>query len=258
MQYFDTHCHLDMLAPVKESGSADGVLADAQQAGVDRLVCVGVELPQVPAILALTGSYDWVRCTAGLHPLHKAETEPTEEDIVSTAGHERIVAVGETGLDYHYKSVAPETQRDRLRAHVRAARKLNKPLIIHTREAGDDTLAILREEGAGQCGGVIHCFTETLEFARAALDLGFHISFSGIVTFRTADKLREVARYVPLERILIETDAPYLAPVPNRGKENRPAWVTEVAACLARERGDDLETIAGVTRENGLRFFGMQ
>lgn len=258
LKFFDTHCHLDMLAPVKEAGNARTILADAQAAGVDRLVCVGVELPQVPDILELTAEFDWVRCTAGLHPLHKAETEPTAAEITEMAAHERIVAVGETGLDYHYKSVDPAVQRDRLRKHVRAARELAKPVIIHTREAGEDTLSILQEERADECGGVIHCFTESLDFAKEALELGFYISFSGIVTFRTAENLREVARHVPLERILIETDAPYLAPVPNRGKENQPAWVSEVAASLARERNEDLATVARVTRENGLRFFGMQ
>ena len=258
MKFFDTHCHLDMLAPVKQSGRIDAVIQAAQDAGVDRLVCVGVELEQSRQLLDLTAGHDWIRNTAGLHPLHKAEEEPTAAELEKLASHERVVAVGETGLDYHYETVSQEVQRQRLRTHVEVARTLDKPLIIHTREAGDDTLAILDESGARDCGGVIHCFTETKDFARAALDLGFYISFSGILTFRNAAALREVAGFVPLDRILIETDAPYLAPVPHRGKENQPAWVTEVAACLAELRGESTERIAAQTRDNGLAFFGMQ
>ncbi|MDX1455596.1 MAG: TatD family hydrolase [Gammaproteobacteria bacterium] len=258
MKFFDTHCHLDMLEPVKQSGTIDAVIAAAQDAGVDRLVCVGVELEQSKSLLDLTEGHDWIRNTAGLHPLHTADEEPDAEQLRAIAGNERVVAVGETGLDYHYETVPQDIQRQRLRSHVEVARDIDKPLIIHTREAGADTLSILEESGARDCGGVIHCFTETLDFARQALDLGFYISFSGIVTFRNASALREVAAYVPLDRILVETDAPYLAPVPHRGKENQPAWVTEVAACLAEVRSEPVERIAEQTRSNGLAFFGMQ
>lgn len=252
---FDTHCHLDMLTPVKESGRIDDIVREADEAGVTRMVCVAVELEQVSGILKLIESFDHIHASAGVHPSHQVLHEPSAADILAVADHPRIVAIGETGLDYHYDAVPRDVQRQRFREHVRAAVECGKPLIVHTREAREDTLAILREEGAEHCGGVLHCFTESWEVAEAALEIGFHISLSGIVTFRNAEELREVARRVPRERLLIETDAPYLAPVPMRGKENHPAWVKHVAECIARERGESFDELARYTRENGERLF---
>lgn len=253
--FVDSHCHLDMLTPVKDSGSVSEVLADAAASGVSHLLCVAVGFVRLPAMLSLVDSHENVFASAGLHPSSQVEHEPTQADIEQAARHPKVVAIGETGLDYHYDSVPREVQRERLRRHVRAAVTLDKPLIIHTREAREDTLAILREEGAERCGGVLHCFTESWEMAEAAMELGFYISLSGIVTFRNAESLREVARRVPLERLLIETDSPYLAPVPMRGKENRPAFVSHVAEAIARERGMPVETLAEATTENFFRLF---
>lgn len=253
--YVDSHCHLDMLTPVKESGSVSGVLADAAASKVTHMLCVAVDFERLPAMLALVETHANVFASAGLHPSAMVEQEPEQADIETAASHPKVVAIGETGLDYHYDSVPREVQRERLRRHVRAAVRLGKPLIIHTRDAREDTLTILREEGADGCGGVLHCFTESWEMAEAAMTLGFYISLSGIVTFRNAESLRDVARRVPLDRLLIETDSPYLAPVPMRGKENSPAFVGHVAEAVAKERGMSVEALAQATTENFFRLF---
>jgi TatD DNase family protein len=206
-------------------------------------------------------AHDNFWCSAGVHPENAGVREPTVAELVDRADRPRVVAIGETGLDYYRlagRTVAQmEWQRERFRVHIRAARAVGKPLVVHTRSAGDDTLRLLREEGAEQVGGVFHCFTETAEIARAALDLGFHISFSGIVTFRNAAELRDVAGWVPLDRMLIETDSPYLAPVPHRGKRNEPAFVRHVAEAIARERGIELQALAAATTSNFERLFGL-
>ena len=251
----DSHCHLDMLTPVKETGGADAVLTAARDAGVKKFICIGVNLEDLPAMRQLIEPYEDVWSTVGVHPCAQPSAEPTVEQLVELADDERVVAIGETGLDYHYLQVPREIQQERFRRHVRAAVTLDKPLVIHTREARDDTLAILREEGAEKCGGVLHCFTESLEMARAVLPLNFCISFSGIVSFRNAESLREVARQLPQDRILVETDAPYLAPVPKRGKENQPAWVVHVAECIAETRGETLADVAEYTTRNTERLF---
>jgi TatD DNase family protein len=252
----DSHCHLDMLAPVKAGAGLEGVLADARAAGVEGFLCVGVDPGSQEAMLETVGHRPGVWCSAGVHPSTSLAVEPEVATLVAWCADPRIVAVGETGLDYHYvQSVAPERQRARFRNQVRAARETGLPLIVHTRDACADTLAILREERADEVGGVFHCFTEDRDTALAAIDLGFAISFSGIVTFRNADPLRALARELPLASLLVETDAPYLAPVPMRGKENAPAFLRHVAECIARERGADLATVAAATSANFRRVF---
>lgn len=252
----DSHCHLDMLAPVKAGGSVDDVLAAARAAGVSEFLCVGVHPESQAAMLELVGDRAGVWCSAGVHPSAEVGVEPDVASLVGWCRDPRIIAVGETGLDYHYvDAVAPERQRARFRNQVRAARETGLPLIIHTREARADTLAILREERAAEVGGVFHCFTEDRDTALAAIDLGFTVSFSGILTFRNAEPLRALARELPLESLLIETDSPYLAPVPMRGKENEPAFVRHVAECIARERGVALSVVAAATSTNFRRTF---
>lgn len=244
-----------MLTPVKAGGGLDAVLAPALENGVSHFLCVGVEFDALPAMLRLVDGYDNVFASAGVHPSAQPPHEPDQHDIEQAASPVKVVAVGETGLDYFHDTVSRDVQQERFRRHVRAAVSLDKPLIVHTRDAREDTLAILREEGATKCGGVLHCFTESLEMAEAAMAIGFHISLSGIVTFRNADALREVAREVPLDRLLVETDSPYLAPVPMRGTENQPAYVRHVAEFVARERGIAFEELAAATTENFFRLF---
>lgn len=244
-----------MLAPVKEGGDLDAVLAPARDNGVTHFLCVGVNFETLPGMLALIDGRENVFASAGVHPSAQPDVEPSQQDIEQAAAPTQVVAVGETGLDYFYDAVSRDVQQERFRRHVRAAVSLDKPLIVHTRDAREDTLDILREEGAAKCGGVLHCFTETWEMAEAAMELGFYISLSGIVTFRNADALRDVARRVPLDRLLIETDSPYLAPVPMRGKENRPEYVRHVAEFIAKERGIAFEELAGATTENFFRLF---
>jgi len=245
----DSHCHLHMLDdPV-------AAVAAARQAGIAHLLTVAVDFDSCPAVVALARRFDDVSAAAGVHPSAQPGSEPTVDDILAQAADPAVVAVGETGLDYHYNQGDLEWQRERFRRHIAAARELGKPLIVHTREAREDTVRILREEGAADCGGVIHCFTEDYDTAARCVDLGFYISFSGIVTFRNADSLREVARRIPLERVLIETDSPYLAPVPHRGKPNQPAFVRHVAEQIATLRELPVDEVARVTSDNFYRLF---
>lgn len=254
--YVDSHCHLDF---PELADRLDEVLARMRENRVDRALCVSVTLEDFPRVLALARAHAHLYASVGVHPDHREATEPDVETLVRLASDSRVIATGETGLDYYRTVGDPATecgwQRERFRVHVRAARVTGKPLIVHTRAAADDTIAILREEGAEAVGGVMHCFTETWEVARAALDLGFHISISGIVTFRNADALREVARRVPLDRLLIETDAPYLAPVPHRGRTNEPGFVRHVGDFLATLRGIEPERLAAATTGNFDRCF---
>jgi TatD DNase family protein len=254
--YVDSHCHLDF---PELAGRLDAVLARMRENRVDRALCVSVNLDDFPRVLALAEAHDSLYASVGVHPDYEDAREPDVATLVRLAGHPKVIAIGETGLDY-YRTVGDPAQacgwqRDRFRVHVRAARATGRPLIVHTRSASDDTLAILREEGADAVGGVMHCFTETWEVARGALDLGFHISLSGIVTFRNAEALRDVARRVPLDRLLIETDSPYLAPVPHRGKPNEPGFVRHVGEFLAALRGLEPERLAAITTENFERCF---
>lgn len=217
---------------------------------------MSVSLERFPGVLALAERHDNLYASVGVHPDHEDAQEPSVEELVRLAEHPRIVAIGETGLDY-YRSPreAVDWQRQRFRTHIRAARAAGKPLIVHTRNAAEDTLAIMAEEGADAVGGVMHCFTESLAVAQQAMAMGFYISFSGIVTFKNAASLREVAAAVPLERLLVETDAPYLAPVPHRGKRNEPAYVVHVAETIARIKGVTLEEVVRASRENFFRLF---
>jgi TatD DNase family protein len=249
--FVDSHCHLSF---PELAARIDEIRAAMAAASVDRALCICTTLEEFDQVHALALRYDNFWCSAGVHPDNEGVREPSVDELIALAGRPRVVAIGETGLDYYRlgeRSIEDMAwQRDRFRAHIRAARATGKPLVIHTRSASEDTLAILREEGAETAGGVFHCFTETMQVARAALDLGFYISFSGIVTFKSAVELQEVARYVPLDRCLIETDSPYLAPVPFRGKTNTPALVPHVAAKLAELRGTSIEAIAAHTSTN--------
>jgi TatD DNase family protein len=254
--FVDSHCHLTF---PELHGRIDAIRTDMAAASVDRALVICTTLEEFASVHELAVRFDNFWASAGVHPDNEEVEEPTVERLVELAGLPKVVAIGETGLDYYRLNGRTREQmhwqRQRLRVHVRAARKARKPLIVHTRSASEDTLAVLREEGAQEAGGVFHCFTETMDVARAALDLGFMVSFSGILTFRNADGLREVARFVPLERCLIETDSPYLAPVPHRGKVNNPAWVPHVAAKLAEVKQIALERVAEATSLNFARLF---
>ncbi len=254
--FVDSHCHL---AFPELSARIDEIRAAMAEAQVDRALCICTTLEEFDAVHALAMRFDNFWATAGVHPDNEGVREPSVDDLLALARQPRVLAIGETGLDYYRlagRSVAEmEWQRERFRVHIRAACASGLPLVVHTRSASADTLAILAEEGAERCGGVFHCFTETEAVARAALDLGFHISFSGILTFKTAAELREVARFVPLERCLIETDSPYLAPVPYRGKVNTPAYVPYVAHQIAALKGVSVEAVADATSRNFERLF---
>jgi TatD DNase family protein len=252
MMLVDSHCHLDFPELVEDIA---GVLADMKQRDVSHALCVSVTLEDFPKVRALAEQHANLYASVGTHPDYPDHPVVTPEELVRLAEHPKVVAIGETGLDYYRLTGDLEWQRERFRAHIRASKTSGKPLIIHTRSAAADTLRVMREERADEAGGVMHCFTETWETAQAALELGFHISFSGIVTFKNAGALKEVARRVPLERLLVETDSPYLAPVPYRGKVNRPGWVRYVAEEIARLRGISLEALAAATSNNFFRLF---
>ncbi len=254
--YVDSHCHLSF---PELAARIDDIRAAMAAARVDRALCICTTLEEFPEVLALANRFHNFWASAGVHPDNEGVQEPNLADLLAMAQQPRVVAIGETGLDYYRlnsRSVDEMAwQRDRFRVHIRAARESGLPLVIHTRSASDDTLAILREEGASAAGGVFHCFTETAAVARAALDLGFYISFSGILTFRNAADLRDVAKFVPLDRCLIETDSPYLAPVPHRGRTNNPSYVPLVADQLAQLKGCTVERVAEATTANFERLF---
>lgn len=254
MLLVDSHCHLDRLDFSSRHADVADVLHKAQQRGVSHCLCVSVTLQQFPAMLQAIAPFPQVFASCGVHPLDQ-ETPWSEAELRHLAADPRVVAIGETGLDYFYHPEHKQLQQEAFRIHVRIARELGKPLIIHTRDAQQDTLQILREEGASEVGGVLHCFTEDWEMAEAAMALGFYISISGIVTFRNADRLRDVTRRLPADRLLIETDSPYLAPIPHRGEENQPAYVRDVAEYVAWLRNTTVEEIAGTTSENFFRLF---
>jgi TatD DNase family protein len=248
----DSHCHLNF---PELAARVNDALALMRENKVSHALCVSVTLEEFPQVRALAERYPHIYASVGVHPDYPDVPLVEEEELVRLADHPKIIAIGETGLDYYRIKEDCEWQRDRFRTHVRAARRCGKPLIIHTRSAADDTLRIMREEKAGEAGGVMHCFTESWDVAKGAMDLGFYISFSGIVTFKNAMALREVARQVPLERMLIETDSPYLAPVPFRGKTNEPGLVRYVAEEIARLRGIPMERVAEATTDNFFKLF---
>ncbi len=262
--YTDSHCHLNF---PELMGQLDVIRQAMHDAQVTRALCICTTLEDFDEVHQLAMAHDNMWATVGVHPDNEGVQEPQLQDLLASAARPKVVAIGETGLDYYQmeerkggRSVADmEWQRDRFRTHIRAARQTQLPLVIHTRQASDDTVAILKEEGetggAGSAGGVFHCFTESLSVARAALDLGFHISLSGILTFKSAADLREVAKFVPDDRLLIETDSPYLAPVPYRGKLNNPSYVPLVAQLLAELRGSSSEAIGHLTTQNFLKLF---
>ena len=248
----DSHCHLDF---PELQADLPGVLERMRANGVTHALTISTTLETFPAVHAVARSQPNIWCSAGVHPDERRDgREATLEELLAMANDPKVVAIGETGLDYYRVEGDTEWQRSRFRTHVRAARRCRKPLVIHTRASAEDTLRLMREEGADEVGGVMHCFTETWEVAEAAMALGFHISFSGIVTFKNAAALKEVARRVPLDRMLIETDSPYLAPVPHRGKLNQPAYVRYVAEEIARLRDVPVEVIAGATSANFFRL----
>lgn len=248
----DSHCHLDF--PDLANRLPD-VLLRMQQNQVALAVCIGVNLEDFPNVLALAEQEPRLFATVGVHPEYTDVEEPDEHRLVELASHPKVIAIGETGLDYYWQKDQPEWQRDRFRTHIRAAKRCGKPLVVHTRDSSIDTLRVLQEEGADSVGGVMHCFTENWEVAQQALDLGFYISFSGIVTFKNALQVKEVAQKCPLDRLLVETDSPYLAPVPYRGKPNEPAYVRYVAEEIARLRGLSFEELAAATTDNFFRLF---
>lgn len=252
----DSHCHLDRLAFDQIEGGLAGAIAQAQAAGVGHFLCVAINLEAYPAMRAMVDPFPEISVSVGVHPTDGNGQLPDLDLLTQLGQDSRVVAIGETGLDYYYGAEHKGYQQELFRLHVRAARAVDKPLIVHTRDARQDTIAILREEGADAIGGVMHCFTEDWDTALQALDLGFYISFSGIVTFRNADSLRDVARRVPVDRLLVETDSPYLAPVPKRGRTNQPAYVRYVAECVAQERGVTFEDLARTTTDNYFRLFG--
>lgn len=251
----DSHCHLDRLDLAAHGGSLDAALDAARAVGVGHFLCIGVSADNAATVKGLAERYADVDCSVGVHPLDlEPGAEPALDWLLGELAHPKVVAIGETGLDYHYEPESAALQQASFRLHLEAARITGKPVIVHTREARADTLALLREAALPQAG-VLHCFTEDWEMAKAALDIGFYISLSGIVTFRNAEALREVARQVPANRLLVETDSPYLAPVPHRGKPNLPQYVREVAEYLAVLRGVSYETLAEQTSSNFKRLF---
>ncbi|TDR81418.1 TatD family hydrolase [Paludibacterium purpuratum] len=248
----DSHCHLnfpDLVARLPE------VMDTMRAAQVTHALVIGVTLPDFPSVLALAEAHDNLWATVGVHPDNQDAVEPTCEQLVQLASHPRVVGIGETGLDYYWCKGELGWQHERFRTHIRAARECGLPLVVHTRESVVDTLRLLDEENAGDCGGVMHCFTEDWDSAKRALDLGMHISISGIVTFKNAAQVQEVASKVPLDRLLVETDSPYLAPVPYRGKQNQPGYVRHVAEFIAGLRGIPFEQLAAATSDNFFRLF---
>lgn len=250
--FIDSHCHLNFPDLAKDM---DAIFANMRANDVTHALCVCVELASFPQVLDIAEQHDNLYASVGVHPDYELETEPDQAELVRLAQHPKVVAIGETGLDYYRLTGNLDWQRERFRIHIRAARECGKPLIIHTRSSAADTLRIMAEENAGGAGGVMHCFTENLEVALAAIDLGFHISFSGILTFKNAAIIKEVAQKIPLDKILIETDSPYLAPAPFRGKTNQPGYVKHVAEEVARLRNITLEEVGNATSLNFRRLF---
>lgn len=248
--FIDSHCHLDRLDLSPYDDNLDLAIAAARERGVERMLCIGIDMANSPTVVAIAERYEGIYASVGVHPMDVNDQLVSVAELRQLASNPKVVAIGETGLDYHYSTDAAELQRESFALHLQLAAELQKPAIVHTRAAQDDTLALIREHGDPQAGGVLHCFTESWDMARQALDMNYHISFSGIVTFKNAAELREVVKQVPMERLLIETDSPYLAPVPFRGKSNEPKYVVEVAQCIAELKGISVEQVAEITSNN--------
>ncbi|MGM0593366.1 MAG: TatD family hydrolase [Pseudomonadota bacterium] len=253
----DSHCHLDRLDLTPFDDDLSRALDAAREQGVERFLCVAIDRGNIPDVIAIAEQHDDVYASVGVHPNEEDPREVTAEELVRLAEHPKVIAIGETGLDYFRSEGDLAWQKQRFRNHIAAARRSHKPLIIHSREAREDTIAIMQQEGAEEAGGIMHCFVEDWATAERAMEMGFYISFSGIVTFKSAEALREVARQVPADRLLVETDSPYLAPVPHRGKGNQPAYVRHVAELLAQLRGVSEQELAEQTTENFNRLFAL-
>lgn len=253
--FIDSHCHLDRLDLSPYDGDFNAMLSAASERNIQKMLCVSIEMEQFKQMYAQIAPYSHIYASVGVHPLNTDGQVVSVDALLEETKRERIVAIGETGLDYYYQQDTVEVQQDSFRNHLQASAQSGLPTIVHTRDAREDTLRIIRDSGDAEVGGVLHCFTENWEMAKAALDLNYMISFSGIVTFRNAEELRQVAKQVPLDRILIETDAPYLAPVPYRGKKNEPKYVVEVAQCIADLKGVSIDALAEQTTDNFHRLF---
>lgn len=251
----DSHCHLDRLKLDDYDGNLDRAVQAARDAGVERMLCIGIDLDNADAVVDIAARYNDVFASVGVHPLEKDKPEPTLEQLVQLAGRDRVVAIGETGLDYYYSADNIPVQQQRFVTHLEAAKQCKLPVIVHTRDAREDTLNLIDEHADTEQSGVLHCFTESWEMAKAAMDMNFYISISGIVTFRNANALRDVVRKMPLDRLLIETDSPYLAPVPHRGKSNEPKYLPDVAKFVASLKGVSGETLIQKTADNFFRLF---
>ena len=252
LSLFDSHCHLDFPQFEKDR---DEVLARMREEGIDHSIAVAVDFDHLDRLQALAEANEGIWFSVGIHPNHEVDVEPSVEQLYSLSGHPKCVAIGETGMDFFRHQVSPELQERRFRTHIRAARQLNKPVIVHNRDADSDSIRILKEESIQDCGGIMHCFSADWATAKSALDMGMYISFSGNVTFKNNQQLRDVAAQVPTDRILIETDAPYLAPVPYRGKRNEPTYVKHVAECIAEVKECSLESLAKASTDNAKSVF---
>jgi TatD DNase family protein len=250
----DSHCHIPMLGKEMD---VNAVIANAKALGVEHMLCVSVDLESYPEILRLAEQYERIYASVGVHPNTRMQEEVSQETLIELASNDHVIAIGETGLDYFRSEGDLEWQRDRFRTHIKAAKSVNKPLIIHTRNVGEDITRILREEGADEVGGVMHCFVEDWETAQKAMQMNFYISFSGIVTFKNAKEVQEVAKQVPLERMLVETDSPYLTPMPYRGKPNQPGYTRYVAEFIAELKGLSFEQVAEQTTANFFNLFNV-
>ncbi len=251
----DSHCHLDRIDLSPYDGSLAAAVAAAKERGVDRMLCIGIDLGNAPAVVSIAQQFDNIYASVGVHPLDISDEICAVDTLVQLAAQPKVVAIGETGLDYYYSAEKQAEQQRSFANHLQAASRCGKPVIVHTRDAREDTLSLIAEHGDPAVAGVLHCFTESWEMASAAMDMGYYISFSGIITFKNAAELRDVVKRVPMDRLLVETDSPYLAPVPYRGKKNEPKYVREVAECVAELKGLSLAEVAAQTTANFDRLF---
>jgi TatD DNase family protein len=253
----DSHCHLDRIDLTPYDGDLEKAVQAAVDRGIDRMLCIGIDLNNAPTVVAIAEKFANIYASVGIHPLDISDHICSQQALIELADHPKVVAIGETGLDYYYSAERKDDQQRSFVQHLKASASTGKPTIVHTRDAREDTIKLIAEHGSVQVGGVLHCFTESWAMAEAALDMGYYISFSGIITFKNAAELREVVSRVPIERLLVETDSPYLAPVPYRGKKNEPKYVLEVAECVAEIKGLSLQEVARQTTANFERLFSL-